>query len=110
VTRESALEGVFREQVKRHLPGAVPVKLAPIIAGLPDRMVLLPHGRVVFVELKTSTGRLRPVQQVWHRRMADLGHPVTVLHGAAEIRAWAAAAHARYYAGHANPTRGDHHD
>ena len=31
------------------------IKLLPSVSGLPDRLVLLPGGRVIFVELKSPT-------------------------------------------------------
>ena len=50
--------------------------------GVPDRIVLLPGGRVVFVETKSPTGRLSPSQRVTIKRMRDLGHDVRVVYGA----------------------------
>lgn len=85
--RESQLEARFRKKVSTDLGGAS-YKLAPIDAGIPDRLVLLPGGRVELVELKTETGKLRRVQEVWHRRAAALGTPVTVLAGREAIDAW----------------------
>jgi hypothetical protein len=87
MTVEADLETLFRTRV-RQLGGMVE-KLAPTNAGMPDRLVLLPHGRIEFVELKTDTGRLRPDQRVWIERAGHLGTPVTVLHGRAEVEAWA---------------------
>lgn len=87
--RESQLEARFRKKVTTDLGGAS-YKLAPIDAGIPDRLVLLPGGRVELVELKAEGGKLRRVQEVWHDRAAKLGTPVTVLAGKAEIDAWVA--------------------
>jgi len=39
-------------------------------AGLPD-LILVKPPRVVFLELKTDTGRLRPEQQTWLEALAD---------------------------------------
>lgn len=64
------------------------LKLAPTVRGVPDRLVLLPGGRVFLVELKTDTGRLSPAQAEWHRRAAELGVVVTLLAGADEIDHW----------------------
>lgn len=47
--------------------------------GMPDRMILLPESRVLWVELKTKGGRLSPVQLYQHRRLAGLGHEVKVV-------------------------------
>lgn len=42
-------------------------------------MVMLPYGRIVFVELKTNTGRIRPVQTAIHNKMRTLGFDVRVI-------------------------------
>lgn len=85
--RESTVERVLIDEVRKL--GGWAVKLAPTVAGLPDRMVLLPDGRVLFVELKTRGGRVSAIQRVIHRRLSELGHPVTVLWSTDEVRAWA---------------------
>lgn len=84
--REAAVERVFANRV-RDL-GGLTYKLAPLHAGNPDRIVLLPHGRVYFVELKADGGRLHPAQLLWHRRAAALGTHVQVVTGADEARSW----------------------
>lgn len=68
--------------------GGWSLKIAPIVAGTPDRLVLLPGGRVYLVELKAPRGRLRPAQVVWHRRAARMGHPVVVLASKAAVDRW----------------------
>lgn len=70
--------------------GGMSVKIAPTVAGVPDRLVLWPGGVVQLVELKASGGRLRPIQQVWHERAAALGVTVLVLTGTAELDRWLA--------------------
>lgn len=48
--------------------------------GMPDRLVLLPDGRCVFVELKRPKyGKLSPVQVAQQNRLASLGFDVRVL-------------------------------
>lgn len=49
-------------------------------AGFPDRIVLLPHRTVVWVEMKTATGRVRPIQAKRHEQLRAMGHEVYVLH------------------------------
>ena len=56
--------------------------VSPGRQGVPDRIVLMPGGRVAFVELKTETGKLSPVQQVTIDRMRALGQDVRVVYGA----------------------------
>ena len=84
---ESTLEARFRRGVKR--AGGLPVKMVPAgQAGVPDRLVLWPGGRVDLVELKTDTGELRPIQRVWHDRASKLGVDVVVLYGPTDIDAY----------------------
>ena len=47
--------------------------------GMPDRIVLLPGGRVVWVELKTDNGRLEEIQKLQHRKLENQGHAVAVI-------------------------------
>ena len=48
--------------------------VCPGWAGVPDRIVLLPFGRVVFVELKRSKSEtLRKRQEWWAKKLTDLG-------------------------------------
>lgn len=84
--RESAIERIFDRRV-RDL-GGLSWKFAPLHAGNPDRIVLLPDGVVRFVEIKTSEGKLHPAQVLWHRRAAELGTVVQVVTGSEEARAW----------------------
>ena len=87
IQRERAAENKLREGAKRL--GGFAIKLIPILAGIPDRLVILPGGRVVFVELKRqSGGRLSEIQKVRHARLRKLGHTVVVLSGTEEVEAW----------------------
>lgn len=83
---EARLEAHFYNRVR--LAGGFPIKLCPNLAGLPDRLVLFPGGRVYFVELKTDQGTLREVQKVLHARLAELGRPCFVLYGKDDIDDW----------------------
>ena len=92
VHNEAQLETLFRMRVRQVLGGMV-VKMMPTVAGVPDRLVLLPAQpgwmpRLELVELKTVKGKLSPIQVEWHKRAATLGVRVTVLHGLPEIDAW----------------------
>lgn len=47
---------------------------SPGTTGLPDRIVLLPGGRIVFVELKRPKGsRVAALQLYWRKVLRDLG-------------------------------------
>ena len=53
--------------------------------GVPDRIVMLPGGIVVFVELKADRGRLAGVQRVQIRRIQRWGQEVVVVQGMDEL-------------------------
>lgn len=88
-TLENRLEEKFYDAVRKTLKGRA-FKLAPIVKGTPDRMVLLPGGIIELVELKKDDGVVSPMQKLWHHRAALLGTVVTVIYGEAGIQAWVA--------------------
>lgn len=86
---EASLEGRCCAHAKGL--GCWPLKLWPTLAGLPDRLLLIPGGRVWFVEFKTPTGRVSKIQQWVHRRLAGLGFRVSVVREYADFKARLAA-------------------
>lgn len=62
---EKSIEKTLTEKVRVH--GGLCLKwVCPGWAGVPDRIVLLPPGRVVFVELKRpKNGKLSALQKWW---------------------------------------------
>ena len=76
--RESTIENYLTRIVKS-LKGLSIKWTAPGTAGVPDRMVLLPGGRLVFVELKAPGSAPGPVQRAVHRRLRGLGFEVLVI-------------------------------
>ena len=56
--------------------------------GVPDRIVILPGGRVIFVELKTMIGRLSKLQKMQTTMLSRLGCDVRVLYGEDGVRAF----------------------
>ena len=71
--REKEIEKKLTQMVKQ-AGGICPKLVSPGFDGMPDRMVLLPNGRIGFVEVKTPGEKPRPLQLL--RR---LGFPVYVL-------------------------------
>lgn len=60
---------------------------SPGEAGVPDRIIVAPGGKVVFVELKTHFGRLAGLQRVHLDRLRALGMDARVVRGWEEARA-----------------------
>lgn len=83
---EAQFEGWFRQRIKAL--GGHTIKLAPIEAGTPDRLVMMPGGRMYLVELKTEIGKLSNIQVAWHTRSLHLGIPVYTLYGKAQALEW----------------------
>ena len=82
---EKDIEKLFRDEIKK--AGGKAYKFtSPGNDGVPDRIVMLPGGRIVFVELKTDTGKLSKLQELQCKQIAELGQKVRVLHGLAEVR------------------------
>ena len=60
--------------------------VSPGNVGVPDRIVILPGGRIWFVELKTETGRISPAQERQLETLKGLGANVFVLRGVDGLR------------------------
>lgn len=84
---EASLEAYFYRQVRLRLGGRVE-KIAPTTKGLPDRLVLLPGGRIYLVELKAVDGRTSAAQDLFHERAAELGTRVQLLVGRHGVDRW----------------------
>lgn len=55
--------------------------VSPGNAGVPDRLLVLPDGRVWFVELKDAAGRLSPQQQRQRERLDRCKAKTFVVYG-----------------------------
>lgn len=76
--RESFIEEKLTKAVKQN--GGVCWKFtSPGTAGVPDRIILMPEGRIAFVEVKAPGEKPRPLQQSRHRLLRRLGFKVYVL-------------------------------
>jgi len=52
---------------------------APGFSGVPDRIVFLPEGRIIFVELKAPGKTLAPLQARVHEMLSKLGADVRTI-------------------------------
>lgn len=78
--REKKLEQRFREHMER-LGGKALKFTSPCNDGVPDRLVILPDGRIIMVELKTETGKLSAIQAWQHKQLRELGVKVVTVYG-----------------------------
>lgn len=76
--KEKAIERKLVAAVKA-AGGIAPKFVSPGLDGMPDRLALLPDGRVAFVEVKAPGQKPRPLQLARHRLLRRLGFRVYVL-------------------------------
>lgn len=75
---EKVLETELRERCKAL--GWMCIKLtSQYQRGLPDRLILMPGGRVCFAEIKTTGKKPTALQRVTHERLRALGYRVEVV-------------------------------
>ncbi len=81
---EKAIERNLVEAARRR--GGLALKfVSPGMDGVPDRIVLLPHGKLAFVELKAPGKTLRPLQVRRKEQLEALGFSVYRVDGVEQI-------------------------
>lgn len=70
--REKTVESKLVKAVKS-MGGLAPKFTSPGLDGVPDRLVLLPGGKMAFIELKAPDKNLRPLQVRRKRQLESLG-------------------------------------
>ena len=85
---EADIEAYLRDRVREVLHVRAYKWVSPGNNGVPDRMVCLPGGRVVFAELKAHGKQPRPDQVAKHRELRALGFRVDVLDSKAAVDAF----------------------
>lgn len=81
---ERAIEQRLVEAVRK-AGGLCPKFVSPGWDGVPDRIVLLPGGKMGFVELKAPGQKLRPLQRRRREQLERLGFRVFVIDGVEQI-------------------------
>lgn len=83
--KESTLEKMLFQAVRS--AGGLCIKLpANLYRGIPDRMVLLPGGRVYFIELKTSKGKPSVHQLRYQTFLRKLGLNSDIIQGEIQLK------------------------
>lgn len=88
--RQEPLERDLERTLKRgvRLIGGIAEKVTPVSSsGIPDRLVILPGGRIILVELKRHPGaELRPIQTQYHDKLRRLGVEPVIIDGMETLR------------------------
>lgn len=76
--REKQIEQKLIKAVKA-MGGIVPKLTSPGFDGMPDRLLLLPEGKIAFVEVKTPGRKPRPIQVSRIKLLRRLGFKAYLL-------------------------------
>lgn len=82
--REREIEKKLVEAVRK-TGGICPKFISPGNDGMPDRIVLLPGGKIGFVEVKAPGKRPRPLQMRRKKQLERLGFKVFCVDGVEQI-------------------------
>ena len=82
--RERQIERALVQAVKAR-GGMCPKWVSPGLDGVPDRIILLPGGRIAFAELKAPRRPLRPLQRRRKAQLEALGFRVYVIDNQEQI-------------------------
>lgn len=81
---EKLIERKLHDEVKKL--GGLAVKVtSPAFTGLPDRMVLMPGGRIWYVELKSTGEKQSARQKFVTYQLRNLGFDVSVIDDEPEL-------------------------
>lgn len=84
IESEKDLERKLSQGVKKLL--GLSFKFLPfLVAGIPDRICLLPGGRIFFAEIKTTKKTPEKLQKYWHLKLRKLGFRVEVIDTSEQI-------------------------
>jgi VRR-NUC domain. len=82
--REREIERRLKNEVEK--AGGLCLKFtSPGFDGVPDRIILLPKGKITFIELKAPGEKPRPLQTARIEKLRDYGFRVEVLDSKEEI-------------------------
>lgn len=73
--REKETEAKLVKAVRK-LGGLALKFVSPGLDGVPDRLILLPGGKIAFIELKAENRKMRPLQVRRKRQLEALGFSV----------------------------------
>lgn len=84
VYSEKRVEQILTKRVKDR--GGMALKfVSPKLSGVPDRIILLPQGKIAFAELKATGKKMRSLQIKRKRQLEELGFSVYCIDGVEQI-------------------------
>lgn len=86
IESEKTLERLLKSMVESKLNGLCLKLLSAHITGLPDRLLLIPGGRVIFVEMKSTGEKPRKIQKFIHNKLIGLGFRVEVIDSSEQVK------------------------
>ena len=82
--REKNIEEQLVKAV-RLMGGLAPKFVSPGFDGVPDRLLLLPNGRIAFAELKAPGKKMRPLQKRRKHQLEALGFRIFIIDSTEQI-------------------------
>lgn len=82
--KEKYIEQKLVTAVKK-LGGICPKFTSPGLDGVPDRLVLLPGGKMAFIELKAPGEKMRPLQVRRKKQLERIGFRVYCIDNTTQI-------------------------
>ncbi len=84
--REKQIEQKLVQAVRK-IGGMCLKFVSPNFDGMPDRLILLPGGKIAFAELKAPCKKPRPLQLARHKTLMKLGFHVYAIDSIEQIGA-----------------------
>lgn len=78
--KEKDIEAHLRKEIKK-MGGKAYKFTSPANRSVPDRIVMLPGGRIYFVEVKTDKGKVTPGQERELKYIEELGFKTFIVYG-----------------------------
>lgn len=82
--REKQIEQKLVQAVRK-IDGMCLKFVSPNFDGMPDRLILLPCGKIAFAELKSPGKKPRPLQLARHKTLMKLGFRVYIIDSTEQI-------------------------
>ena len=83
--REKQIENYLLKHIEQM--GGLALKFnSASMAGIPDRLCLLPNGILFFAEIKSTGQKARPLQKFVHKKLSNLGFNVYVIDSKEQVK------------------------